>query len=366
MYVRHTDRLFDKHIAKLFCRLFEEEGIKATCVADNMGKCLFVKQLKSRFHFFPLEKFAGIPNVPWFKSLKQSLNSKNKEIVDMYIVLIKEDHQGQEYIQSLNAHLCGEAVNKFFSIEHFVKKLFGASLWDVICSAFVNIQNAADQYQWFELSNVCNYSNMKIFENEIKQTLLEFNYKKEFGRTTFQMQENLFSLIESKFIRDGHGLLFSYDDVRKSLMTSEWLFQNQKGANDLDKTYIIAGYVKSVEQLLYHIISSLDPSHSIKLQNRKTKENENVPVNSEELFNATLGNMVYFLKDVQNEDIYIEGIGQDVIQCIISIINRWVYKERNGYFHKHLLCDMKKVRQIRNRTFLLYFLILGGVKIETG
>ena len=171
-----------------------------------------------------------------------------------------------------------------------------------------------------------------------------------------------FSLIGNEFFKYGYNLLFAYNDVKKSLLTSEWLFQNYKKDNNLDKTYIIAGYVKSVEQLLYHIISSLNPNHSISLTNHKTNEKENVSVNSETFFNATLGNMVYFLKDVQNRDIYIEGLNSEVIQCIISIINRWVYKERNGYFHKHLLCDMRKVNTIRNRTFLLYYLILGGIR----
>ena len=363
LYVRHTDRLFGKHLAYLFYYLFEDKGVAAKCVADNMGKCLFVKQLNSRFHFFPLERFAGFPNVPWYKSLKQSLNSSNKDILDIYIVLIKNDQQGIEYVQSLNNHLCiNNNAQRFFTIESFVRSLLGDEIWDEISDAFINIQHAADQYQWFELSNVCNYSNMQLFEKEVVQTIFQFNYAKEMEETTLHIGSDSFSLIGKEFFKYGYNLLFAYNDVKKSLLTSEWLFQNHKKDNNLDKTYIIAGYVKSVEQLLYHIISSLNPNHSISLTNYKTKEKENVPVNSEALFNATLGNMVYFLKDVQNRDIYIEGLNSEVIQCIISIINRWVYKERNGYFHKHLLCDMRKVYTIRNRTFLLYYLILGGIR----
>lgn len=364
LYVRHTDRLFGKHIANLFCSLFEEKGLKSKCAEDRLGKCLFVKQLNSRFHFFPLEKLAGFPNVPWFKGIECSVNSANNDILDIYIVLIKEDKMGADYVLSLNRSICGDYGDRFYTIEHFVTNLLGESQWNDICEAFGYIQYAAEQYQWFELSNVCNFTSMQYFEKDVIQTMLGFEYGKEMQRTSLQMREDAFSIIGNNYFNGGYRLLVSYIDVKKSLLTSEWLFQNQTKNNDLDKTYIIAGYVKSVEQLLYHVISSLKPSHAIALMNNKTNVQEIVPINSDALFNATLGNMVYFLKDMQNRDIYIDGIDSEVIQCIISIINRWVYKERNGYFHKHLLCDMKKVRQIRNRTFLLYYLILGSVRIE--
>lgn len=364
LYVRHTDRLFGKHIANLFCSLFEEKGLNAKCAEDRMGKCLFVKQLNSRFHFFPLEKLAGFPNVPWLKGINSSVNSIKKEILDIYIVLIKEDKLGADYVLSLNRLICDDCGDRFYTIEHFVKKMLGESQWIDICEAFESIQYAAEQYQWFELSTVCNYTSMQYFENDVTQTMLEFDYGREMQKTSLQMREDAFSIIGKNYFNGRYRFLVSYNDVKKSLLTSEWLFQNQAKDNDLDKTYIIAGYVKSVEQLLYHVISSLNPSHVIALMNNKTKVQEMVPVNSDALFNATLGNMVYFLKDMQNRDIYIDGIDPEVIQCIISIINRWVYKERNGYFHKHLLCDMKKVRQIRNRTYLLYYLILGSVRLE--
>ena len=363
LYVRHTDRLFGKFIANLFCSLLEEKGIEAKCAEDRLGRCLFVKQLKSRFHFFPLERFAGFPNVPWFKGIGQSINSAKKDILDIYIVLIREDKRGSEYVKRLNKSLCNQFTDRFFTLEHFVKNMLGETYWRDVCEAFENIQNASEQFQWFELSNVCNFSNMHYFEKDFTQSILDFDYVKEMQRTSLQMKEEAFSLIGNNFFNRGYQYLFSFNDVRKALLTSEWLFQNQAKDNDLDKTYIIAGYVKSVEQLLYHVISSLDPTHAIALMNNKTKAKEMVPVNSEALFNATLGNMVYFLKDIQNKDIFVEGIDSDVIQCMISIINRWVYKERNGYFHKHLLCDMKKVYQIRNRTFLLYFFILGGIRM---
>ena len=363
LYVRHTDRLFGKHIANLFCSLFEEKGIKAKCAEDSCGRCLLVKQLNTRFHFFPLEKVAGFPNVSWFKGIKKSVNSENKEIKDIYIVLIKEDQIGIDYILSLNSLICDNYGDRFFSIAHFVKTFFGESLWDDMYEAFEYIQYAAEQYQWFELSNVCNFTSIQYFEKDVIQNILKFDYGREMQRTTLPMKEDAFSIIGNHYFNGGYECLVSYNDVRKSLLTSEWLFQTQAKDNALDKTFIIAGYVKSVEQLLYHVISSLTPNHLIALMNNKTKVQEMVPVNSDALFNATLGNMVYFLKDLQNRDIYVEGIDSEVIQCIILIINRWVYKERNGYFHKHLLCDMKKVRQIRNRTFLLYYLILGSVRL---
>lgn len=49
---------------------------------------------------------------------------------------------------------------------------------------------------------------------------------------------------------------------------------------------------------------------------------------------------------------------------MIQTIDDWREKYRNGYFHRHNLQSETKVKEIRNQTIQLYFLILGSFEIK--
>ena len=49
---------------------------------------------------------------------------------------------------------------------------------------------------------------------------------------------------------------------------------------------------------------------------------------------------------------------------LIKTIDDWRNKQRNGYFHKDNIHSIDKVNEIREKAFLLYFLILGSCTIK--
>ena len=78
-------------------------------------------------------------------------------------------------------------------------------------------------------------------------------------------------------------------DFAKSFYTSEWLYKMNRRDDKLDKTYIITGYIKSVEQLLSSIVQSQPDDYKIAIMNKDGFKE--VPANSSESLSATLGNM---------------------------------------------------------------------------
>ena len=52
-----------------------------------------------------------------------------------------------------------------------------------------------------------------------------------------------------------------------------------------------------------------------------------------------------------------------VRECLAYYLNEWTSTTRNGYFHKHNL-DIKDIADIREKTLLLYFLILGSLALN--
>ncbi len=143
-----------------------------------------------------------------------------------------------------------------------------------------------------------------------------------------------------------------------SFITSEWFYNMYQLTENLDLTNIVAGYLKSIEQLLLAIILlSTDRKITIRSKDKKiiklTKENE-------EIIDTTLGaleNAIRYNGDILEINHYAKN-------CLVDIIKDWREKQRNGYFHKDNLHSLKKVEEIRNRALQLYFLILGSCIIK--
>ncbi len=358
LYVRHTDRIFNKSVARLIQRLFENKQIEARTCADWAGKCVYVYPIKTRFHFVAIEKFAGFPHVSWLKETVSS-NTKKSTENNIYIVMIKADDKGVEYLNLLNSYQ-NEHEKKYYTFEEFINTIFGEKAWRLIDSSLQNIQKDAEDLQWFELARTTNSKNIKVFNESLKDEILNFDYYTELSHTSIIMDDDSFALIGNRFFKENlYQMLFDYSDFSKSFLTSEWLYKNHMRNDLLDKTYVITGYLKSIEQLLYSIIHKMDSAHTIGIS--APEGMKNISVDSPDFYKATLGNMVYFLRNINNRDVYFQGISKMSISGITLIINKWVQSERNGYFHKHNMSSLEKVTEIRNSTFLLYYLILGSL-----
>ena len=84
--------------------------------------------------------------------------------------------------------------------------------------------------------------------------------------------------------------------------------------------------------------------------------------------NATLGSLQRFLSDYSNQDLFLDAFGDGrrfVSDYLKQQISFWRDNYRNGYFHKHNLNDLEKVKQIRNQTIFLYMMILGSLDLRT-
>lgn len=238
--------------------------------------------------------------------------------------------------------------------------MFGEITWNLIDSRLQEIQKYAADLQWFELAKTTNSKNIKAFNESLKDEMLNFDYYTELLHTSILIDDDSFALIGNRFFNEKLYLkLFDYSDCSKSFLTSEWLYRNHMKNDLLDKTYVITGYLKSIEQLLFAIIHKMDTVHTIGIS--ASDGIKNVAVDSPDFYKATLGNMVYFLRNINNRNAFFPGLSKMSISGISLIINKWVQSERNGFFHKDNMSSLEKVTEIRNSTFLLYYLILGSL-----
>ena len=90
-------------------------------------------------------------------------------------------------------------------------------------------------------------------------------------------------------------------DFAKSFLTQEWQYNLSRLTETMDKTSLVVGYYKSVEQLLFGILSVSNPELIQKLMN---ENNEKI----------TLGNLIQLLK--HNEELLV--VSSSARQSIID------------------------------------------------
>ena len=142
-----------------------------------------------------------------------------------------------------------------------------------------------------------------------------------------------------------------------SFITSEWYFKMHQLTESFDLTWVVAGYLKSVEQLLYAVIELSEVTGiTIRSTDRTiiefSKENESQ-------IDSTLGS----LKAVVEHNRLLE-VNRYAREHIINTIEDWSKKKRNGFFHKDVLQSVDQLKEIREAALQLYFLILGSFTIN--
>ncbi len=143
-----------------------------------------------------------------------------------------------------------------------------------------------------------------------------------------------------------------------SFITSEWFYTMYQLTENLDLTNIVAGYLKSIEQLLFAIVK-LSEGTGITI---KSKGREIVQFNEEntDIVDTTLG----ALEQVIEHNGHILDVNKYAREHLVETIDNWRDKQRNGYFHKHNIHNIEKVDEIREKALQLYFLILGSCTIK--
>lgn len=360
MYVRHTNRIFSKQFAKLIATLFTELGNQSSTAKDSKGDCVFNRYLKTRFHLISLEQITGFPHVVWFKPSAEPRQIQPNEIKDIYVVMIKMDVKGGKYMQTINDAALGTPY-LFLSLEDFMLNYFGQNCYDYLRDTFYLIEQRSATFEWFELAKICNETTIHEFKKSVSSLLQSTDYHRLLNSIGATIDKHTYNTIYSAFINNKRYLsLLGESDFAKSFYTSEWLYNINQRDDKLDKTYIITGYIKSVEQLLSTIIQSQPDGYKIAIMNKGGFKE--VPANSSESLSATLGNMVFFLKCFDNQGIFQDAITRKTVRAISGIIQEWIKHERNSYFHKDNIVDLNRVDQIRDCTIIIYFLLLGSIK----
>ena len=159
----------------------------------------------------------------------------------------------------------------------------------------------------YQITEIFNPHNLAVLKAELEQDILNFEYDrvknnrfteihliddkfKDLSNTNFENIKRLF-LNQKRY----KGLIGN-SDFAKSFLTSEWLIKKYFSLPEMDNTFIVAGYLKSIEQLLWNIIYAIGQGRQIR---GVTIQGDNA-----EDIDTTLGSLEYFITNYANDDLF--------------------------------------------------------------
>ena len=362
------ERIVMKKTRELVLELCAKHNIKAY-EGQQMLHNIVLEQDNKRKHIVILGKTESV-NSEQFAMVLNNVRFLNEPCT--FVFLLKDTIENRRAITHIEARFYNdvslyEDVPELFScalFEDFLLNTFGEQEVEAFNHMLESFKADFHNILGYQITEICSPQNLSKLRNELHDELKSFSYEnirqKRFfeSKSKSDISDANFQRIRRNFI-DGnkYKLLIQDGDFAQSLLTSEWLYKKYVMLEQLDNTFIVAGYLKSVEQLLWSIIKLTGRGKFIK--------DKKIGTAKEDEIDTTLGSLEHFVSDDANSDLFIDAFNNNtfVIKYIKRQISSWRAKKRNGLFHKSQLKDKAKIDDIRQETIFLYFLILGSLNL---
>ena len=134
--------------------------------------------------------------------------------------------------------------------------------------------------------------------------------------------------IKHHFWDDGrYRAVLGKSSFAESFISSEWYYQTHTISSMLEQTAIIAGYLKSVEQLLYTIIRfSINTGNSIKKRGGERNEYIEYTTDSESLADTTLGSLIGYSRHYSDLWSVNDSIRREIVNQAKYVLRQYLIR----------------------------------------
>lgn len=242
-------------------------------------------------------------------------------------------------------------------IKDFFDTYFGLDEFSVFMEYVTDFNERARTCVGFNTVIAPSDDSIAKFKKSKSEMLHSYDYLNKLPGDKYKDQANI---LYDNYINCGlYRAMTGSCNFADSFVSSEWYYNINKVTNSLDKTAIVTGYLKSVEQLLYSIVRlSIDSGKTIK--RKGANDFIDFTTANEDLIDTALGSLIGFAKHYGE----IFAVNFYVKMHIVNTLIEWRVNYRNDHLHKDNLYDSKKIDAIREKAIYLYFLLLGGCKID--
>ena len=358
------DRIALRHSKRLLADLCKDYGIDVKI--DNK---VTIGDLQITVNYKPiLIELVTSPRTDRLKS--KVIEARNLTLPIYFVYLLKDTQKSRDILakkeNALN-EICKPIDIRFVLFDDLLAELFGYKELNRFRMAMSTYKEEMHQVIGYQITEMFNEHNLSLLKKELEEELRLFDYdsirQERFmslraDNNRFRdINDSNFAIIKTKFVeQERYQLLLKERDFAKSFLTSEWLYKKYVTLPEMDNTFIVAGYLKSIEQLLWRIICIVGQGRAV--------QGVIVAENNENDIDTTLGSLQWFITDYANDDLFenaFETCTHFVMNYLRAQLKDWKNKYRNGYFHKHNLKDESKIKKIRSETIYLHFLILGTI-----
>lgn len=289
------------------------------------------------------------------------------------VFLLKDSIQSRQALSDFAGkfyQIGGENI-EFCLFEDFLEQVFGEAEKNAFRESMVTFKDEMHHAIGYQVTELCSPYHLQRLREKLDRELKELDYDtiklRGFAEISAEnpnindLNQRNYGIIKDSYINSGrYKLLLGNADFAESFITSEWLYKKYFALDDLDNTFIVAGYLKSIEQLLWDIIFITG--------NGRQMDGMYITEENADAIDKTLGSLQHFLNTWSNDDLFqndFMGAKHFVMGYLNRRISHWRKAYRNGYFHKDNLKKKETIQAIREETCFLYFLILGTLELSS-
>lgn len=275
---------------------------------------------------------------------------------ELYIIRAREESSPM-HPKNLPAFKVSEEVIvkiSYYPIELFVKTYFGQEICDYYIRAIREAIAMVRNEHGFNLLPRMGQKQSYWMKQRLEAAIRDVS-----SRESKEMDKRILNELDDRVFQQGrYQALLGQEEFARSFLTAELLYHHMKKEVKLELTAIITGYMKSLEQFLYHLLQIRLKQGRNDLRITSKKNCKRVPLEKslEESFKTDLGALICFI----DEDKKSWLVSDELKKQIIERLKRFNKTYRNRYLHKDNLYDRIEVESVRNEVFSLFYFLLGA------
>ena len=278
------------------------------------------------------------------------------EAENIYVVILG-DIDGVALLPFRNLEMADKTERHYtvVNFNEFLNSFFNREIRKGFIKATKEVNAVVDELIGYSVTEICSKESLTRFKSELVSGWKNTDYNQFFADSGIYPQTKQ-KLINKFLMQEKYNILLDGGIYSDSYITSEWFYHRYARSikvNNFDMTAVVAGYFKSVEQLLDAFIVSRRQGKVFQLR-KVGDEYEEIRVGDTN-YKSMLGGIHKFLFcnrtlfDEQN--LFLQNYYLDKLKT-------WINTCRNGYFHKDNIQDSNTLHKIRQKTLSLYFFTL--------
>ena len=185
---------------------------------------------------------------------RQFLREKTDVDEVRFYFAVNAEVQSDEYISSLN-RISGENYEsylRFASLKDFFDQHIKEGEYEVFKQYVDDFNEKAKNIIAYKAVVVPTKTEIDAFKTRKAEMLRNYDYESLLPADMYNGQK---AILRRNYIeRETYKALLGEIDFSDSFITSEWNYDVNRATGVLDQTGVVAGYLKSIEQLLYAVI----------------------------------------------------------------------------------------------------------------